>query len=63
MTANPFGWSFFYDDESRRGNYVLEANQSLTAKYRYYIHAGTATEGKVGEAYHDFANPPIIKEG
>ena len=63
MTANPFGWSFFYDDESRRGNYVLEANQSLTAKYRYYIHAGTATEGKVGEAYHDFANPPIIEEG
>lgn len=63
MTANPFGWSFFYDDESRRGNYVLEANQSLTTKYRYYIHAGTATEGKVGEAYHDFANPPTIEAG
>jgi hypothetical protein len=61
MTANPFGWSFFYDDESRRGNYVLEANQSLSGIYRYYIHSGTAKEGKVGEAYHDFAHPPKVE--
>lgn len=61
MTANPFGWSQFYNDESRRGNYVLEANQSLTGIYRYYIHSGTAKEGKVGEAYHDFANPPKVE--
>lgn len=61
MTANPFGWSYFYNDESRRGNYVLEANQSLKAIYRYYIHAGSVEEGKVGEAYHDFAHPPKVE--
>ncbi len=61
MTANPFGWSHFYGDESRRGNYVLEAHQSLTGRYRYYIHAGSAREGKVGEAYHDFAHPPLVE--
>lgn len=61
MTANPFGWSHFYKDETRRGNYVLEANQSLTGIYRYYIHAGTAKDGKIGEAYHDFANPPKVE--
>ena len=63
MTANPFGWSHFTGDDSNRGNYVLEANQSLTASYRYYIHAGTASEGKVGDAYHDFANPPKVSVG
>ena len=60
MTANPFGWSHFYNDASKRGNYVLEANKSLTGKYRFYIHAGSASEGKVGDAYHDFAHPPAV---
>ena len=63
MTANPFGWSYFYTDQSKRGNYVLEAQQSLTGIYRYYIHAGSAQEGKVGEAYQDFANPPQVEAG
>ena len=63
MTANPFGWSYFYKDQSKRGNYVLEAQQSLTGIYRYYIHAGSAQEGKVGEAYQDFANPPQVEAG
>jgi len=61
MTANPFGWSHFYDDPTRRGNHVLEANQSLTGIYRYYVHAGNAEEGKVGEAYFDFAYPPQVE--
>lgn len=61
MTANPFGWSHFYGDDSRRGHHTLEANHSLTGRYRYYIHAGSAADGNVGEAYHDFANPPTIE--
>ncbi|MBK35070.1 MAG: hypothetical protein CME26_06010 [Gemmatimonadetes bacterium] len=62
MTANPFGWSHFYSDPTRRGHHTIEANGSITGRYRYYIHAGTAADGKVGEAYHDFANPPQIEQ-
>ena len=60
MTANPFGLSHFYGDPEKRGNYVLEAEKSLIGIYRFYIHTGDATEGQVGERYHDFAHPPKV---
>ena len=61
MTANPFGHSHFHGDPERRGHYVLTAGKSLVGVYRFYIHAGDATEGQVGERYQDFAYPPKIE--
>ncbi len=60
MTANPFGLSYFSGDESRRGHHTLPQGASLVGIYRYYFHAGDATEGNVRERYHDFANPPTV---
>ena len=61
MTANPFGHSHFYGDESRRGHHTLSQGESLVGMYRYYFHKGDATEGNIRERYHDFANPPRIE--
>ena len=61
MTANPFGLSHYHGDPARRGHHVLAPGQSLVGIYRFYVHAGDATEGDVRERYHDFANPPKVE--
>ena len=62
MTANPFGHSYFYGDESRRGHHTLSQGESLVGIYRYYFHKGDATDGNIRERYHDFAHPPVIDQ-
>jgi len=61
MTANCFGLSHFYGDESISGNHILPAGQSLHFAYRVYIHPGDAEEGRVAEKYHDYINPPTVE--
>lgn len=63
MTANPFGHSYFYGDESRRGHHALPMGESLVGIYRYYFHKGDATDGNIRERYHDFAHPPKVTVG
>ncbi|MDP6040442.1 MAG: PmoA family protein [Candidatus Latescibacteria bacterium] len=63
MTANPFGHSYFYKDENRRGHYTLPQGESIVGIYRYYFHKGDATEGNIRERYHDFAHPPKVTVG
>jgi hypothetical protein len=58
MTANPFGLTYFESGSGKRGDWVLGANSEVTFTYRVLVHGGDATSGKVGERYHDFANPP-----
>ncbi len=61
MTANPFGLSHYTRDVKQRSYHVLPAGETLTASYRFYVHAGDAAEGRVRECYHDFANPPVVQ--
>lgn len=61
MTANPFGLSHYTGDIKQRSYHVLPAGEELRASYRFYVHAGDATEGRVREKYHDFANPPVAQ--
>jgi len=63
MTANPFGLSFFKNDPNVRGDYTLGSGEALSFRYRLYLHPGDATDGKVGEKYHDFVNPPEVEVG
>lgn len=58
FAANPFGLSAFTNDPSQRGEFVLLRNHELTFRYRVCLHPGDAEIGRVGERYHDFANPP-----
>ncbi len=57
MTANPFGLSFFVD-RNADGSYTLPAGGRLRFRYRIYVHAGDATQGRVREKYLEWISPP-----
>jgi len=58
MTANPFGLSYFLDNKDADGSYVLPRGGELRFRYRVYVHAGDAAEGKVAQKYLDWVFPP-----
>lgn len=59
FAANPF---CEYDmDKSKpkgSGDYTLKAGETLTLKYRIYIHEGDAAQGKVAERFAEYAASP-----
>jgi hypothetical protein len=59
MTTNIFGTGTFENDKSMDGSWTLKAGEKLTLNSRIYVHAGDATDGHVGEKYHDYINPPL----
>lgn len=57
FAANPFGLHDFDNKPESKvdGTYVLPAGESLVLRYRIYLHKGDEKEGKVAEAYLDYA--------
>jgi hypothetical protein len=51
FAANPFGLHDFEKKEKGAGDLVVEPGQTISFKYRFYIHEGDETQGKVNEAY------------
>jgi hypothetical protein len=60
MTANPFGISYFTGEPNNKGTYTLRSKDTLTFRYRLFIHKGDAAEGAIAERYHDYVNPPSV---
>jgi len=60
MTANIFGTGTFEGDPGKDGSWILKAGEKLDLSYRVYVHVGDATDGHVGQKYHDYINPPVI---
>lgn len=62
FAANPFGYHDFYPgDASKKGAHRLVKGETMTFRYRVYLHHGGAEEGKVREVYEGFARPPRLK--
>jgi hypothetical protein len=55
FAANPFGVHDFEKKAPNTGNIVIPAGQSLTFKYRFYLHEGDEQQAKVAERYQEFA--------
>jgi hypothetical protein len=55
FAANPFGVHDFERKEPGAGNLNIAAGQSVTFKYRFYLHRGTELEGRVAEQYQEYA--------
>jgi len=53
-SANPFGERDYYSDKSRDGSITIQPNQSVTFRYRVFIHQGDVKEGKVAEEYANY---------
>ncbi len=61
MTANPFGLSYFYNDKSRDGSYVLPQGKRLLFRYRVLFHLGNHKSSDVSGCFQDFINPAVLK--
>lgn len=55
FAANPFGVSDFENKPKGTGNITIPAGESLSFKYRIYIHKGDQEQGKVAERYREYA--------
>lgn len=60
FTANCWGYSYFTNDQSKRGDFAMPLGDSLNFVYRVYVHGGDAAEARVGERWLDFAYPPKV---
>lgn len=54
FAVNPFGEHDFYNDPKRDGSITIQPGQSLTFRYRVFIHHGDASDANVGEAYRKY---------
>jgi len=55
FAANPFGVSYFEGKPRGTGDLTVPAGDSITFKWRFYIHKGNETEAKVAEHYRQYA--------
>ncbi len=55
FAANPFGVHDFEKKEPGAGNLNIPAGQSVTFKYRFYLHRGNELEARVAEHYQQYA--------
>jgi hypothetical protein len=54
FAANPFGLHDFENKAPSTGNLKVPAGESVTFRYRFYMHAGDEKEGKVAENYKEY---------
>jgi len=57
FAANPFGLRDFEKKPAGAGNLTVASGESITFRYRIYIHRGNEKEGKVGEHFQEYAKP------
>jgi hypothetical protein len=55
FAANPFGRRDFPDGEKQDGSYTLPEGQSISLRYRVWLHKGDEKEGRVAAAYESYA--------
>lgn len=59
FAANPFGGEDFKIDPAAYGEYKLPAGAKLRLAYRVLFHKGDAAEGKVEQAFEEYAKTPL----
>ena len=56
FAANPFGIHDFERKPPGAGNLAIAPNQSVTFRYRFYMHEGDEKQGRVAERYKEYAS-------
>lgn len=55
FAANPFGVHDFERKSAGTGDVRIPAGQSITFRYRFYLHEGDTTQAKVAERYSEYS--------
>jgi len=61
FAANPFGLHEFEKRPAGAGDMVIPAGQSVTFKYRFYLHEGDEQQARVAEMYQEYAKSSATK--
>jgi hypothetical protein len=56
FAANPFGIHDFERKPPGTGDMIIPAGDSVTFRYRFYMHPGDEIEGRVAERYQEYMN-------
>ncbi|HWD20752.1 MAG TPA: PmoA family protein [Verrucomicrobiae bacterium] len=57
FAANPWGIHHFENKPAGTGDMTVAAGQSITFRYRFYLHEGDDTQAKVAEHYKEYCQP------
>ena len=60
--ANPFAHSYYNASLLKNGAYTVPKGETLTFRYRVYIHRGDTRRGDVSGKWSDYAFPAYVKE-
>ena len=55
FAANPFGVHHFENKPKGTGDFTLPAGQSITFRYRFYLHKGDEQQAGVAEQYQEYS--------
>jgi hypothetical protein len=56
FAANPFGIHDFERKPPGTGDMLIPAGQSVTFRYRFYLHPGNEIQGRVAERYQEYVD-------
>jgi hypothetical protein len=56
FAANPFGWHDFDKLPAGSGDFKIPSGQSVTFRYRFYLHNGDEKQARVAAEYDQYAN-------
>jgi hypothetical protein len=57
FAANPFAQRSFANEKGEAVSYTLPQGKQIVLRYRVFLHRGDEKEGKVAEAFADYAKP------
>ena len=64
FAANPFGIHYFENKPKGTGDFTIPAGQSVTFRYRFYLHKGDEQQARVAEQYKEYiyeeTHPPRL---
>ncbi len=58
FAANPFGLHDFYESDQYDGTHRMQANDTITLRYRVILHRGDQTQAKIAEAFEAYSKTP-----
>ena len=59
FAANPFGIHHFENKPKGTGDFTIPAGQSVTFRYRFYMHEGDEKQARVAEALSEICPRPV----
>lgn len=60
FAANPFGIRDFTGDPSGRGRYFLPQGETISFRYRIFLHHGDTAAARIADVYAAYAEPPEV---